>query len=108
VTITLPSDPDLYEPQALQALFAPLRAMENAIIDFREAPYVTSAVLSALIVLHRKRTEAGLPTLRIICNSSFVRRILRAVEFDEIFPIVESLDDAIADVLKSADSSRRA
>jgi len=108
VTITLPSDPDLYEPSTLEALFAPLRAMDNAIIDFREAPYVTSAVLSALIVLHRKRSAAGLPTLRIICNSSFVRRILRAVEFDEIFPIVDSLDEAMADALKSGDAARRA
>lgn len=105
MTITLPSDPDLYEPATLEALFAPLGAMDNAIIDFREAPYVTSAVLSALISLHRERSASGLPALRIICNSSFVRRILRAVEFDEMFPIVDSLDEAMADVLKSRDAA---
>lgn len=108
MTITLPSDPDLYEPATLEALFAPLSAMDNAILDFREAPYVTSAVLTAVFTLHRERSAAGLPALRVICNSSFVRRILRAVEFDEMFPIVDSLDEAMSDALKSRDAARGA
>ena len=108
MTITLPSNPELYEPAALEALFAPLRAMDNAVIDLREAPYVTGAVLSALIVLHRKREAAALPTLRIVCDSSFVRRVVRSADFGKNFPIIESYEKATPERSKSRNAARRA
>lgn len=91
--VTLPSNPDLYEPALLESLFAPLIEAEQASVDLRQAPYITSAVLSALVVLKRKRARAasaGKSPVTLICTSAFVKRILAAVEFDREFPIEDA------------------
>lgn len=92
--VRLPADPDLYEPELLEALLSPLVEAETAAVDLREAPYVTSAVMSALVLLKRRRGRAAAP-VTLVCTSPFVRRILASVEFDREFPIHDS-GDAVA------------
>lgn len=92
--VTLPADPDLYERELLEALLTPLVEAETAIVDLREAPYVTSAVMSALVLLKRRRARDAAP-VTLLCTSPFVRRILAAVEFDREFPVYDS-DEAVA------------
>lgn len=92
--VTLPSDPDLYQPELLEALLAPLVEAETAAVDLREAPYITSAVMSALVLLKRRRGREAAP-VALVCTSPFVKRILAAVEFDREFPVHDS-EEAIA------------
>jgi len=89
--VKLPADPDLYEPELLEALLTPLVETETAAVDLREAPYVTSAVMSALVLLKRRRGRGAAP-VTLICTSPFVKRILAAVEFDREFPIYDSTE----------------
>lgn len=92
--VRLPADPDLYEPAQLEALLAPLVDADAAVVDLRDAPYVTSAVLSSLVLLKRKRGRDAAP-VTLICTSPFVKRILTAVEFDRAFPVYDS-EEAVA------------
>lgn len=92
--VRLPADPDLYEPELLEALLAPLVEAETAAVDLRGAPYITSAVMSALVLLRRRRGREAAP-VTLVCTSPFVRRILAAVEFDREFPIQDS-EEAVA------------
>lgn len=94
--VTLPADPDSYEPQCLQALLEPLVDADRAVLDLRSAQYVTSAVLSAIIQTHRRRKERHCSTLTLINTSAFIHRILHAVQFDELFEVREALEDGAA------------
>lgn len=94
--VTLPADPDTYEPQSLHALLEPLVEAEPAVLDLRSASYVTSAVLSAIVLVQRRRKERHRSTLTLVNTSAFIHRILHAVQFDELVDVRDTIEDGAA------------
>jgi len=69
-------------------------AILNVIVDFQRVAYFGSIVLEMALHLSRRlQSRAGRV---VLCNlSSFGVDIMRAAKFDQLWPIVDSLDDAL-------------
>jgi anti-anti-sigma factor len=67
----------------------------NVIVDLSAVTYMDSTCLSKLIFMRKTRSSLGLPQEALVICSPSLRRVLKVVGLDEMWPIFESVDDAV-------------
>jgi anti-anti-sigma factor len=95
MVVSLAGEWDIYRRDDLRALLEPAYDERQVILDLTSAKYVTSTLICALIVAYKHRQEHGLPPATLAVKSAFVRRLLGATGLDGLFPIYESVEDAL-------------
>lgn len=106
--ISLAGEWDIYRREELHGRLEPAASQALVVLDLTSAKFITSTLICALIVTHKKRQAAQLPRLRLAVTSAFVRRLLAATGLEGMFPIYDSVDTALADHTESAYDSRPA
>jgi anti-anti-sigma factor len=95
MVISLAGEWDIYRRQELRERLEPAYAERDVILDLTSAKYITSTLICALILAHKHREERGFPRAMLAVKSAFVRRLLTATGLDVMFPIYESVGDAL-------------
>jgi anti-anti-sigma factor len=84
--IELNGEYDLADREKLATLFGALPADGPATIDLTKVTYLDSTVLNALAKLRVRFKEN---TIKLLVGSENIKRILRIVQFDNLFEVVE-------------------
>ena len=89
LVVSLAGDLDYFNVEAVRKALAPIHG--KAVIDLTRAHLLGAAVMTELVrVAKRSRPEQ----IVLVVPSPNMREVLRIVELDRLFRIVESLDDA--------------
>jgi anti-anti-sigma factor len=67
----------------------------TAIVDMSGVTYMDSTCLSKLAAMRMQRVERGLPIARIVIATHSVRHLFSIVRFDEVWPLYDTLEDAL-------------
>ncbi len=97
MVISLAGEWDIYRRKELTERLEPAYGESTVVLDLTTAKYVTSTLICALVVAHKHRREHGLPRAMLAVKSAFVRRLLGATGIEGLFPIYDSVDEALAD-----------
>lgn len=95
MVVSLAGEWDIYRREELRNRLEPAYYEREVIFDLTAAKYVTSTLICALIVAHKHRREQHMPSAIVAVRSAFVRRLLGATGLDGLFPIYESVEDAV-------------
>lgn len=95
MVISLAGEWDIYRREELRNRLEPAYSESQVVLDLTSAKYVTSTLICALVVAHKHRAAENLPPAVLAVKSAFVRRLLSATGLDGMFPIHETLDDAL-------------
>jgi anti-anti-sigma factor len=97
VIVRLAGDYDAYNSDELRRLLEPACDGADVVIDFTGARYVDSSCLTELAQVRRQRLDGGLPVMRLVIPNRNMRKIFEIVGFDQVFPLFESLEEALGD-----------
>lgn len=95
MVISLAGEWDIYRRDELRNRLEPAYYEPEVVFDLTAAKYVTSTLICALVVAHKHREQQGLPPACIAVKSAFVRRLLSATGLEGLFPICESVEEAL-------------
>lgn len=95
MVVSLAGEWDIYRREELRNRLEPAYYEREVIFDLTAAKYVTSTLICALIVAHKHRQQQQMPSAMVAVRSAFVRRLLGATGLDGLFPIYESVEDAV-------------
>lgn len=95
MVISLAGEWDIYRRDELRSRLEPAYYEREVVLDLTAAKYVTSTLICALIVAHKHREATGMPRAALAVKSAFVRRLLSATGLDGLFPIYETVEEAI-------------
>lgn len=76
-----------------------LKSIENAqhvVVDMSAVRYIDSTTLAAFASKRRERKDRGFPPARIVLVSEQIKRILNVTALDLIWPIHDTLAEALA------------
>lgn len=93
--VTLSGDLDIFREDELRAALEPTYDVAAVVIDFTAVPYIDSTALGALVRMRRIRGERGFPAAKLVMPSRHLRRILEITALGEMWPIFETLDEAL-------------
>ena len=96
MVISLAGEWDIYRRAELRERLEPAYEEREVVLDLTAARFVTSTLICALVVMQKHRSAQLLPEAVLAVKSAFVRRLLTATGLDCLFPIYESLEEAIA------------
>lgn len=102
MVISLAGEWDIYRRDELRSRLEPAYHDREIVLDLTAAKYVTSTLICALVVAHKHRESSGMPLAALAVKSAFVRRLLSATGLDALFPIYESVEEALGGTRKSA------
>lgn len=102
MVISLAGEWDIYRRDELLSRLEPAYYECEVVLDLTSAKYVTSTLICALVVAHKHRESSGMPRAALAVKSAFVRRLLAATGLDALFPIYESVEEALGTNRKSA------
>ena len=77
----------------LRATLEPLYLNPYLILDLTATEYVDSACLCEFIRMRAARAEAGVRPICFVVDERRFGRLFRFLGFDEIFPVVHSLEE---------------
>lgn len=95
MVISLAGEWDIYRRDELRARLEAAYDQEQLVLDLTAAKYVTSTLICALVVAHKHRQARRLPAAMIAVKSAFVRRLLAVTGLEGLFPIYDSVDNAL-------------
>lgn len=95
MVISLAGEWDIYRREELRNRLEPAYYEPEVVFDLTSAKYVTSTLICALVVAHKHRAAEKLPNAALAVKSAFVRRLLSATGLDGMFPVYESLEEAL-------------
>ncbi len=95
MVISLAGEWDIYRRDELRNRLEPAYTDREVVLDLTAAKYVTSTLIGALVVAHKHREASNMPRAAIAVKSAFVRRLLAATGLDGLFPIYESVEEAV-------------
>lgn len=76
-------------------IFAAQRETDkNIVLNLNGVGYINSRGLGVVAELYNRLKEEG-RTLRIVCNSPFVREVIEVVKFDRVIPVFSSEEEII-------------
>ena len=87
-------DWDLSRIKEFEAKIQPAYEHPNVVVDLSEVEYVDSTVLNEFAKKRKVRAEKGWRPSRLVLTQR-VRKIFHAVRYDEIWPIFDSLAEAL-------------
>jgi anti-sigma B factor antagonist len=88
---------DAYTVPQFRESLAELSSDERLLIDLSEVPFMDSAGLGALIGGIRRARESGGEVV-VACSRPTLTRLLHTTGFDRIVPVVETVDEAAAEL----------
>lgn len=95
VVVQLVGDFDAYNAEELRGLLRPAHDGAEVVIDFSATRYVDSTCLTELATIRRRRMERGLSNCRLVVPHRNMRKIFEIVGFDQVFPLFNSVDEAL-------------
>jgi len=98
MVISLSGEWDIYRRAELHDRLAPAYYERNVILDLTAAKYVTSTLMGALVALHKHRHAERLKPAVLAVRSAFVRHLLAATGIEMLYPIYETVEEALAPV----------
>jgi anti-anti-sigma factor len=87
---------DIAFAPVLERLLEPTYTHPYVILDMGSVRFIDSTCLGKLIKMHKERQLRGFDAARLVIPSESIRRVFALVRFDELFPIYESLSEAMA------------
>lgn len=88
---------DISSKDALRDVLAPALEHPSVILDMTAVTFIDSTCLGELVRMYKTRTkEHGFEPARLAIASPRVRHLFGIVEFDRLWPIFETLEEAIA------------
>jgi anti-anti-sigma factor len=96
MVVSLAGEWDIYRSDELRSRLEPVYHEEELVLDLTSAKYVTSTLICALLVAQKYRHENQLPHAVLAVKSAFVRRLFSATGIDRLFPIFDSVGDALS------------
>jgi anti-anti-sigma factor len=88
---------DVWACDRLQALLEPAYANERVVIDMSAVQYIDSSCLGKLATKRRIRARKGYPPARVVAKSPQVRRVFTLVQFDCVWPLFETVAEALSE-----------
>lgn len=88
---------DAYTVGSFRERLAELSSARRLLIDLSEVPFMDSAGLGALIGGIRRTREAE-GEVAVACSRATLTRLLHTTGFDRIVPVVETVDEAAAEL----------
>lgn len=85
----------MYQAAELRQRLEPAYKQAEVVIDLTGAKYVTSSLITALALAHKHRLAQGMSPAALAVGSAFVRRLLAVTGLDAMFPIYESVGEAL-------------
>jgi anti-anti-sigma factor len=76
-------------------LLEPAYDHPNLILDLTAVEFIDSTCLGKLAKLYGERAVRGLSAMRLVTHSAQLRRVLSLVNFDKLFSIHATMDDAL-------------
>ena len=73
----------------------PAHAQPNVIVDMTEVRYLDSTCLSKLARMRTERQKRDYPPARLVVPAPQVRRLFEIVGFDKVWPLYDSLEEAL-------------
>lgn len=95
VVVQLSGEYDLWRRDELEAELKPAESADIAVLDLRDVTYIDSTALTCLVRLKKRMAENGAGELRLVAPQPNVRKILSLTQLERIFPVFESLGDAL-------------
>jgi anti-anti-sigma factor len=92
-TVTLDGDLDIANRSQTRMVLRRLMFRRYCVIDFKQARIGDATCLSDIAAVGRINATTG-GTIVLCASNSLIRKILKIVRFDEIFPIVSTLAEA--------------
>ena len=83
----------------------PSYTAQSVVIDMSGVNYIDSTCLGKLVRMHKEREKRGFAAARFVLPSQHIRRLFGLVHFDSLWPLYDSLEDALD---RSVDGVRRA
>ncbi|HEV3155521.1 MAG TPA: STAS domain-containing protein [Candidatus Baltobacteraceae bacterium] len=102
MVISLAGEWDIYRREELADRLRPALSEPHVVFDLTTAKYITSTLICALILTHKERSQHEMPPMSLAVKSAFVKRLLGATGLEAIFPIYDSVEDALGDDALSA------
>lgn len=93
--VSLEGELTLWTQQATRMRLQPLASCRYGILDLRDARIGDATFLGDLAMLYRSNLAAG-GAIVLVATSAHAKRILEIVQFDELFPVVETVGEARA------------
>ncbi|MFN2449444.1 MAG: STAS domain-containing protein [Candidatus Baltobacteraceae bacterium] len=95
MVISLAGEWDIYQAPQLRERLQPAYAQAEVVLDLTSAKYVTSSLITALVLAHKHRVASGMVPASLAVRSAFVRRLLTLTGLDELFPIYDDVEEAL-------------
>jgi anti-anti-sigma factor len=67
----------------------------RVVVDMSQVEYLDSTSLSKLVIMRKKRGDAGFPPARLVITSHAVRRLFKVTSFDKIWRIFDTVEAAL-------------
>jgi anti-sigma B factor antagonist len=96
LVITLGGEFDIYTADALTGMLAPADDRPDVIIDMTNVRYLDSTSLTVFIRMRKRRMESNFPPCPLVGLSANLRRLFKLTRLDLVWPIYDTLDDALA------------
>ena len=101
VIISLHGEYDIDRLPALRRALEPYYAHPYVVVDLTQVTYCDSKALCEFIRMRKIRAGAGIRPATFVVNDDRFGRLFRFLGLDEIFTVVETLEDAFADHARS-------
>ncbi len=96
--VRLTGEFDAFNSAELRRLLAGVQDARQVVIDFTQTRYIDSSCLTELANLRRMRAAHELPAARIVMPGKNLRRIFKIVGFDTVFPVFDTMQQALESV----------
>ncbi len=88
---------DIAETEKLRKILAPAAVEPHVVLDLTGVTFMDSSALSVMVRLYQQRViDRGFAPSHLVVSSYGVRRVLELAGFQKLWPLHDSLDEALA------------
>jgi anti-anti-sigma factor len=103
--ISLAGEWDIYRAAELRERLEPAYHEGSVVLDLSSAKYVTSCLISALVLMHKHRCAHGMAPARLAVRSAFVSRLFSMTGLSDLLPVYGSVEEALScEALEAGDA----
>jgi anti-anti-sigma factor len=102
IIITLRGEYDIERQLELRGELEPFYAHPYLVLDLTSIHYIDSVCLAEFMRMRKARATAGMRPACFVVNNDRFGRLFRFLRLDEVFTVVESLDEAFAPEMELA------
>ncbi len=94
--ITLSGEYDLARREELRKQLQAAFDAESVIFDLTQVTYIDSSSLETFVQIRRSRRARSLALCHFVVKDGLVRKVFQVTGFDQLWPIDDSVDEAIS------------